>query len=107
MKDTIGHTPTRTQDRNKPYVGQQPQNDMINEPDTDFDRFCNQEWVEKIFKKWGESTPYPAPREGSPDRWGDWKPGDLLPTQIGNSLVYNSDHTQYYDRSQDGDLLVC
>ena len=107
MKDTIGHTPTRTQDRNKPYVGQQPQNDMINEPDTDFDRFCNQEWVEKIFKKWGESTPYPAPREGSPDRWGDWKPGDLLPTQIGNSLVYNSDHAQYYDRSQDGDVLVC
>ncbi|MBP5613230.1 MAG: proline dehydrogenase family protein, partial [Bacteroidales bacterium] len=52
MKDTITHIPTRTQDRNKPYEGQKPQDEMINEPDTDFDRFCNQEWLEKIFKKW-------------------------------------------------------
>lgn len=103
MKDSISHIPTRTQDRNQPYVGQEPQDEMINEPDTDFDRFCNQEWVEKIFKKWksdGKLT-------GEKSAWGDWKPGDLLPTQIGQELVYNEDHVKYYDRSQDGDVIVC
>ena len=48
MKDHLNHTPTRTQDRNQPYVGQEPKDEMENEPDTDFDRFCNQQWVEKI-----------------------------------------------------------
>lgn len=103
MKDNITHTPTRTQDRNKPYEGQEPQDEMINEPDTDFDRFCNQEWVEKIFAKWksnGQLT-------GEKSAWGDWKPGDLLPTQIGTDLVYNDDKVKYFDRSQDGDVLVC
>ena len=103
MKDNITHTPTRTQDRNKPYEGQEPQDEMINEPDTDFDRFCNQEWVEKIFAKWksdGQLT-------GEKSAWGDWKPGDLLPTQIGTELVYNDDKVKYFDRSQDGDVLVC
>lgn len=103
MKDTITHIPTRTQDRNKPYEGQAPQDEMINEPDTDFDRFCNQEWVEKIFAKWksnGQLT-------GEKAAWGDWKPGDVLPTQIGTELVYNDDKVKYYDRSQEGDVLVC
>ncbi len=103
MKDNITHTPTRTQDRNKPYEGQEPQDEMINEPDTDFDRFCNQEWVEKIFAKWksnGQLT-------GEKSAWGDWKPGDVLPTQIGTALVYNDDKVKYFDRSQDGDVLVC
>ena len=103
MKDSITHVPTRTQDRNKPYQGQEPQDEMINEPDTDFDRFCNQQWVEKIFKKWksdGKMT-------GNKSEWGDWKPGDLLPTQIGKELVYNEDHASYYDRSQEGDVMVC
>ena len=103
MKDNITHIPTRTQDRNKPYVGQEPQDEMINEPDTDFDRFCNQEWVEKIFAKWksnGQMT-------GEKSAWGDWKPGDVLPTQIGNELVYNDDKVKYFDRSQEGDVLVC
>ena len=52
MKDHLDHTPTRTQDRNQPYVGQEPQDELKNEPDTDFDRECNQRWVEKIFEKW-------------------------------------------------------
>ena len=103
MKDTITHIPTRTQDRNQPYVGQEPQDEMINEPDTDFDRFCNQEWVEKIFAKWksaGEIT-------GEKSSWGEWKPGDLLPTQVGGDLVYNEDRVKYFDRSQEGDVAVC
>ena len=103
MKDTITHIPTRTQDRNKPYIGQEPQDEMINEPDTDFDRFCNQQWVEHIFSKW-KST---GKMNYEKARWGDWKPGDTLPTQIGNELVYNDDKVNYYDRSQDGDVLVC
>ena len=107
MKDHLDHTPTRTQDRNKPYIGQEPQDEMINEPDTDFDRFCNQQWVEKIFAKWGKPTPNPSPREGSSGCWGEWKPGDLLPTQIGGELVFNDDHAEYFDRSQEGDVKVC
>ena len=103
MKDTITHIPTRTQDRNKPYVGQEPQNEMINEPDTDFDRFCNQTWVEKIFAKWKSSGKMNYEKAG----WGDWKPGDTLPTQIGDELFYNDDKVSYFDRSQEGDVLVC
>ena len=89
--------------RNKPYVGQEPQDEMINEPDTDFDRFCNQQWVERIFDKWKSTGKMNYEKAG----WGDWKPGDTLPTQIGNELVYNDDKVNYYDRSQDGDVLVC
>ena len=103
MKDTITHIPTRTQDRNKPYIGQEPQDEMINEPDTDFDRFCNQEWVEKIFAKWKSTGKMNYEKAG----WGDWKPGDTLPTQIGDELIYNEDKVSYYDRSQEGDVLVC
>ena len=103
MKDTITHIPTRTQDRNKPYVGQEPQDEMINEPDTDFDRFCNQQWVERIFDKWKSTGKMNYEKAG----WGDWKPGDTLPTQIGAELVYNDDKVNYFDRSQEGDVLVC
>ncbi len=103
MKDSITHIPTRTQDRNQPYTGQEPQDEMINEPDTDFDRFCNQQWVEKIFAKWKSD----GKMQGTKAEWGDWKPGDLLPTQIGNELTYNTDRAQYFDRSQDGDVEVC
>ncbi|MBQ5938378.1 MAG: bifunctional proline dehydrogenase/L-glutamate gamma-semialdehyde dehydrogenase [Bacteroidaceae bacterium] len=57
MKDHLDHTPTRTQDRNKPYEGQKPQDELHNEPDTDFDRECNQRWVEKVFEKWQTQKP--------------------------------------------------
>ncbi len=103
MKDHLDHTPTRTQDRNQPYVGQEPQDEMINEPDTDFDRFCNQQWVEKIFAKWKAANQPVKPA----NTWGDWQPGDVLPTQIGATLTVNADHARYFDRSQPGDVLVC
>lgn len=103
MKDNLNHTPTRTQDRNQPYAAQEPRDEMLNEPDTDFDRFCNQQWVEKIFAKW-KSNGSPATTKAE---WGDWKPGDVLPTQIGDKLVFNEDHVKYFDRSQPGDVLVC
>ncbi len=51
IKDNLNHTPTRTQDRRKPYIPIPPQDVMINEQDTDFDRECNQEWQRDIFKK--------------------------------------------------------
>ena len=47
----------QSQDRNKPYEGQEPQDELHNEPDTDFDRECNQRWVEKIFEKWQTQKP--------------------------------------------------
>lgn len=104
MKDHLSHVPTRTQDRNKPYEGQPPRDEMKNEPDTDFDRFCNQEWVEKIFAKWKASGNTTLTEAAS---WGEWEPGELLPTQIGDKLVFNADHARYFDRSQKGDMLVC
>ncbi len=104
MKDHLSHVPTRTQDRNKPYEGQPPRDEIKNEPDTDFDRFCNQEWVEKIFAKWKASGNTTLAEAAS---WGEWKPGELLPTQIGDKLVFNADHARYFDRSQKGDVLVC
>ena len=110
MKDSLDHTPTRTQDRNQPYVGQEPQDEMINEPDTDFDRFCNQQWVEKIFAKWKVTPSKPSAsstQTPSTLSWGNWQPGDILPTQIGATLVVNNDRTRYFDRSQEGDVLVC
>lgn len=103
LKDKVSSTPTRTQDRNQPYAGQEPQDEMINEPDTDFDRFCNQQWVEKIFAKWKSN----GTMTGDKSAWGEWKPGYILPTQIGGELVYNEDRAKYYDRSQDGDVAVC
>ena len=103
LKDSVPHTPTRTQDRTKKYEGQEPRDKMQNEPDTDFDRFCNQQWVENIFAKWKSNGKTPEEKAG----WGDWKPGDILPTQIGDQLVYNEDLVKYYDRSQPGDVLVC
>ena len=103
MKDNLTHEPTRTQDRNKPYEGQVLRDEMLNEPDTDFDRFCNQEWVEKIFAKWKSD----GKMSGEKASWGNWHPGQLLPTQIGNELVYNDDHVSYYDRSQEGDIKIC
>lgn len=106
MKDSISHVPTRTQDRNKPYEGQQPRDEMLNEPDTDFDRFCNQQWVERIFEKWKVNPEKTAPLTKT-ENWGEWQPGEMLPTQVGAKLVYNEDYVRYLDRSQPGDVQVC
>jgi RHH-type proline utilization regulon transcriptional repressor/proline dehydrogenase/delta 1-pyrroline-5-carboxylate dehydrogenase len=57
MKDHLDHTPTRTQDRNQPYQGQASQEEFHFEPDTDFDRRCNQQWVEKIMANPGADVP--------------------------------------------------
>ncbi len=51
MKDHLDHTPTRTQDRNQPYKDIPAQETFQFEPDTDFDRFCNQQWVEQILQQ--------------------------------------------------------
>ena len=105
IKDKITHIPTRTQDRNQPYPGQKPQDELLNEPDTDFDRACNQEWVEKIFSKWKAAPGITSTMQAK--QWGEWKPGDLLPTQVGKELLFNADRVKYFDRSQEGDVLVC
>ena len=103
LKDSVSKTPTRTQDRNKPYEGQAPRDEMVNEPDTDFDREPNQLWVDKIFDKW-KPQGKAATTEGG---WGEWEPGYVLPTQIGGKLVFNTDKVKYFDRSQPGEVLVC
>lgn len=92
MKDSLGHTPTRTQDRTKPYAPVAPADEMENEPDTDFDREANQKWQRDIFAKW-KKTP-------------DSKP-DIIPLQIGAKTVVTEKRHHYMDRCQDDEVCVC
>ena len=92
IKDKIPHTPHRTQNRLEPYKPVPPMDEMKNEPDTDFDRECNQEWQRQIFKKWKKTaadTPY------------------IIPTQIGDKEVTNDKRHKYYDRCQDDEIEIC
>ena len=105
MKDSISHVPTRTQDRNQPYVGQEPQDEMLNEPDTDFDRFCNQEWVEKIFETWKADPSLTSPRGGVVSFTKKELSNLVSASPLGETG--EGSVVQYYDRSQEGDVLVC
>ncbi len=91
MKDDIPHEPTRTKSRLDGYTPVEPSDQMRNEPDTDFDIPGNQEWQRQIFKKWK--------KDGS-------KP-ERLTLQVGNEEVTTDKHATYYDRSQEGDVVVC
>ncbi len=92
IKDKIPHKPHRTQNRLEPYKPVAPADDMKNEPDTDFDRECNQEWQRQIFAKWKKTkndTPY------------------VIPTQIGAENVENAQRHEYFDRCQDDEVKIC
>ena len=92
IKDKIPHTPHRTQNRLEAYKPVAPADEMKNEPDTDFDRECNQEWQRQIFAKWEKSKqdkPY------------------TIPLQIGDKTVDNEHRHRYYDRCQDDEVQVC
>lgn len=92
IKDKIPHTPHRTQNRLEVYKPVAPADEMKNEPDTDFDRECNQEWQRQIFAKWKKSKqdkPY------------------TIPLQIGDKTVDNEHRHRYYDRCQDDEVQVC
>ena len=92
IKDKIPHTPHRTQNRLEAYKPVAPADEMKNEPDTDFDRECNQEWQRQIFAKWKKSKqdkPY------------------TIPLQIGDKTVDNEHRHRYYDRCQDDEVQVC
>ena len=92
LKDKIPHTPHRTQNRLEPYKPVPPMDEMVNEPDTDFDRECNQEWQRQIFAKWKKSPsdkPY------------------IIPTQIGDRTVENASRAKYFDRCQNDEVEVC
>ena len=92
MKDSLDNTPTRNQDRNKPYAPVPPSDEMKNEPDTDFDREVNQEWQRKIFAKWKKSeTDEPQ----------------IIPLQIGDTTVVTDKRHKYMDRCQDDKVCVC
>ena len=92
IKDKIPHKPHRSQNRLEPYKAVAPADEMKNEPDTDFDRECNQEWQRQIFAKWKKSKsdkPY------------------SIPTQIGADTVQNKQVHKYFDRCQDDEVEVC
>lgn len=92
IKDNLPHTPHRTQNRLEPYKPVAPADEMKNEPDTDFDRECNQEWQRQIFAKWKKSKadkPY------------------TIPVQIGDRTVDNDKHHKYFDRCQNDEVQIC
>ncbi len=92
MKDKIFNGQKRQQDRNKPYKAWEPSWEMKNEPDTDFDLFPNQRWIEKVYEKWQK------------------KPGDkvdVIPLQIGDKTIVTDSRAEYYDRCQNDDVKVC
>ena len=92
IKDKIPHEPHRKQNRLEPYKPVPPMDEMKNEPDTDFDRECNQEWQRQIFKKWKKSKadkPY------------------IIPTQIGAETIENASRAKYFDRCQDDEVEIC
>lgn len=91
-KDSVSHTPTRTQNRLMPYVPLPPADVMSNEPDTDFDLPQNQEWVRNIFAKWKKS-PSDTP--------------EIIPLQIGAETVVCEKRHKYMDRCQDDEVCVC
>ncbi len=92
LKDQIFHIPTRIQDRNKPYQSVSPGDEMINEPDTDFDLEQNQKWVRNIFAKW-KKTINDAP--------------EIIPLQIGADMVVTDKLHKYMDRCQNDEVCVC
>ncbi len=92
LKGKIFNGQKRQMDRNKPYEAWKESWEMKNEPDTDFDLFPNQEWIEKVYEKWMK------------------KPGDKvekIPVQVGTKTVDTKDVHKYYDRCQNDDVLVC
>lgn len=92
MKDSVSHTPTRTQNRLMPYVPLPPSDVLHNEPDTDFDLPQNQEWVRGIFARWKKS-PTDTP--------------EIIPLQIGSETVVCERRHKYMDRCQDDEVCVC
>lgn len=91
-KDSVSHTPTRTQNRLMPYTPLSAADAMANEPDTDFDLPQNQEWVRQIFAKWKKS-PVDTP--------------EIIPLQIGAETVLCEQRHKYMDRCQDDEVCVC
>ncbi len=92
MKANIFNGQKRQMDRNKPYKAWEPSWEMKNEPDTDFDLFPNQRWIEKVYDKWMK------------------KPGDKverIPVQIGDKTVETKDVHKYMDRCQNDEVEVC
>ncbi len=92
MKDSLNHTPSRTQDRNKPYAPLGPSDKMTNEPDTDFDLPANQRWIEKVVTKWKKS------KTDEPE---------IIPLQIGSTTIMCEQRQKYMDRCQDEEVCIC
>ena len=103
LKDNLTHKPQRIQNRNDIYMARVLSAPFSNEPDTDFSRCCNREWVERIIKQWKPSG-NATEREAN---WDSLQPGSLVPTQIGRELKYNEDPVTYYDRSQSNSTEAC
>ncbi|MEG1660689.1 MAG: bifunctional proline dehydrogenase/L-glutamate gamma-semialdehyde dehydrogenase, partial [Bacteroides sp.] len=85
LKDSLTHTPPRTQNRNLPYTPVLPSDEMKNEPDTDFDLPQNQQWVEAILSKWKKS---PADQP------------EIIPLQMGAETMVCTQRHRYFDRCQ-------
>ncbi len=91
IKDTVSTEPKRKQNRNLAYRAE-IQEVFKNEPDTDFDLRENRLWADKIRGKWMKSEkdePY------------------QIPAQVGEKEYTTNNKKKYFDRSQNGRVLVC
>lgn len=102
-KDKLEFKTVHHQDRNEYYGDIHSLDEFVNEADTDFGAECNQRWAEKIIQKWKPT----GGLTGNRSDWRKWLPGDTLPTQIGDTLVYNDKRHTYFDRNQGGKVEVC
>jgi len=91
IKDTISHQPTRVKTRLDGYEPMEPTDELINEPDTDFDMAGNQQWQRDIFAKWKK----------------DGKDPETITLQVGSEELITQQKAQYFDRSQESDVKVC
>ena len=93
LKDSIDPTPFRQQNRNEIQQTKTTVPETFkNEPDTFFDTHNNREWANSIRTKWMKSK--------------DSKPYQI-PVQIGEKELYTEKKTQYFDKSQNNEVLVC
>ncbi|MDR2120996.1 MAG: bifunctional proline dehydrogenase/L-glutamate gamma-semialdehyde dehydrogenase [Tannerella sp.] len=94
MKDTVGTTPFRTQDRTKAVTYRPATGDDVffNEPDTDLDLPWNRRWALDVLKKW-ETTVN--------------EKNFVVPVQIGDREESSENRKLYYDRSRNDETACC
>ncbi|MDR2087727.1 MAG: bifunctional proline dehydrogenase/L-glutamate gamma-semialdehyde dehydrogenase, partial [Dysgonamonadaceae bacterium] len=92
LKNRIGVTPLRTQNRTKKATPVKSHNAFTNEPDTDLDLPQNRQWALDVLKKWSETVN---------------NKNFVVPVQTGEKNVYSDHKKLYRDRSRNDMITFC